>query len=108
MVDEGESQPRSLDSFKWPIIHTVAELRRLLDTPNRPTVLIAMEFSGALRSALEAQDNVALSVDFRLCKGGSMYYYMGDVRDVVGLQWWDRIYFFPPCFHQLKGDTECL
>lgn len=66
-----------------------------------------MEFTGALRTALEAQGKTALSVDFHPCEAGGMHY-RGDVRDVVGLQRWEAVYFFPPCFQQLRGDKDCL
>ncbi|KAL3926660.1 MAG: hypothetical protein SGPRY_003197, partial [Prymnesium sp.] len=94
-------------SFDWPL-RTVSECQRLLECRYiRPTILVGMEFTGALRAALEAQGKIALSVDYRAYEAGGMHY-LGDVRDIVGLQLWEAAYFSPPCFQQLRRDEDCL
>lgn len=97
---------REWGSFEWPLTQ-VADLERLFRCLHiRPTALVGMEFSGAVRLALESQGVRALSVDLRTCDVGGMHF-KGDVRLVVGLQRWDKVYLFPPCFQQCRRD-ECL
>ena len=103
-------QPDPLSSFTFPLA-SVAEVRRFIASFDRVS-LIGYEFSGAMRSALEATFDhrvreAALSVDFRPCDLGGPHY-CGDVRDVVHLTTWHRAYFFPPCFQQLRGDLDCI
>ena len=87
----------------------LTQVLALLDGPNPPTVLVGMEFSGTVRSALEALGLVALSVDFRPSLDGGLHY-QGDVRDVLALRpgHWQALYFFPNCFQQLRADVDCL
>ena len=86
---------------------TVADVERLLALPSPPTVLIGFEFSGAMRMALEQEGFVAISADLRPCEIGGLHY-LGDVRDLLVIRVWERAYFFPPCFQQLRGDLDCL
>ena len=92
-----------------PPLTDLTQVLALLDGPNPPTVLVGMEFSGAVRSALEALGLVALSVDFRPSLDGGLHY-QGDVRDVLALRpgHWQALYFFPNCFQQLRADVGCL
>ena len=86
---------------------TVAQLMQLLRSEQAPTMLVACEFSGAVRSALEREGYIAISADLRPCVVGGLHF-RGDVRDVVAATHWARIYFFPPCFQQLRADQNCL
>ena len=100
-------EQRELASFTWPLT-TIAEVRRLLDCRLiAPTDLVGFEFSGAVRSALQASGRRALSVDWRLCEIGGMHACL-DVRDVLALKRWSRVFLFPPCFQQLRADADCL
>lgn len=62
-----------------------------------------MDFTWALRSALEARGNIALSLVIRHCEADGMHN-QGDIREVVSLQLWEAAYFFPPCFQPLRGN----
>lgn len=74
LVEAGETEEISAElaewsSFDWPI-RTVEECKRLIECRDiRPSVLVDMDFTGALRSALEARGKRALSVDLRPCEG---------------------------------------
>ncbi len=59
-------------------------------------VLIACEFSGAVRRAFEALGHDVISCDLLPSDDNSPYHYQGDVRDLLGQQW-DLIIAFPPC-----------
>ena len=106
-------RPRDLDalaSFSFPLV-TVSEARRFVASFDRVS-LVGFEFSGAMRSALEANFDpqireAALSVDLRPCDIGGPHY-QGDVRDIIHLATWHRAIFFPPCFQQLRGDLDCI
>ena len=76
-------------------------------SPRRPTILVGFEFTGAMRLALESAGRRALSVDWRTCEAGGMHAVL-DVRDVVELGGWERVFLFPPCFQQLRADRDCL
>ena len=60
-------------------------------------VLVACEFSGAVRDAFLAEGHDALSCDL-LPSETSGPHYQGDVRDVLG-DGWDMMIAFPPCTH---------
>jgi hypothetical protein len=100
------ARPASPAGFSYPL-RTAADVRRLLASSTAPTILVAMEFSGSLRTALEAAGFIALSADFRECEIGGMHF-QGDVREVVGLARWKAIFFFPNCYQQLRADEDCL
>ena len=100
----------ALSSFSFPLVD-IAEVRRLIASFDRVS-LVGFEFSGAVRTALEASFDpdsreVALSVDLRPCDIGGPHY-QGDVRDILHLAVWHRALFFPPCFQQLRGDLDCI
>ena len=100
----------ALSSFTFPLVE-VSEARRFIASFERVS-LVGFEFSGAMRSALEASFDpsvreAALSVDLRPCDIGGPHY-QGDVRDVLHLAAWHRAFFFPPCFQQLRGDLDCI
>ena len=105
--ESSSAEPPSADDapFTFPL-RTVAEVVRLLASPQAPTVLVAMEFSGAMRTALAQRGIRALSVDFRESETDGMHY-VGDVRDVVHLTYWDAAYFFPSCTQIVRFD-KCL
>ena len=66
-------------------VGTDSQLQILLE---RTAELVAMEFSGSVRRALESRGWVALSADLRReCEVGGMHY-QGDVRDIVHLSQW--------------------
>ena len=99
-----------LSSFTFPLVE-VSEARRFIASFERVS-LVGFEFSGAMRSALEASFDpsvreAALSVDLRPCDIGGPHY-QGDGRDVLHLAAWHRAFFFPPCFQQLRGDLDCI
>ena len=60
-------------------------------------VLIACEYSGAVRDAFRARGHDALSCDL-LPTDAPGPHYQGDVRDVMG-QGWDLMIAHPPCTH---------
>eukprot|EP00966_Prymnesium_polylepis_P016814 388028-Prymnesium_polylepis.1 len=72
-----------------------------------PTDLVGFEFSAAMRTALERQGRVALSVDLREPDCSGMHACL-DVRVVLPLSRWERVFMFPPCFQQLRADEHCL
>lgn len=91
------------------MLTSIFEVRRLLSQPGRPSVLVGFEFSGALSRALTMEGFVVLSCDLRpLESKATHFHYQGDIRDVLPLQHWERVYFFPPCFQHLRADVECL
>ena len=92
--------------FDFPLT-TAAAVRRLLRSPDAPTVLVAMEFSGALRDALQTIGVKAISADLRSCDAGGMHF-KGDVREIVAITQWAAIFFFPNCYQQLRADVDCL
>ena len=99
--------PLTLEDFTWPIT-TVEEFIRLLGCPDlAPTDIVGFEFSGAVREELEARGRRAISVDTRDCVIGGMHAKL-DIRLVVYLKVWERAYFFPPCFQQMRCDDDCL
>ena len=99
-------QRRIYLSFEWPL-RSLAELHRLLESAIAPTHLVAYEFSGALRSALEARGRRALSVDRRESEQTGMHACM-EVQEVLHLHRWQAAFLFPNCFQQLKADEHCL
>lgn len=59
------------------------------------TALVACEFSGVVRRALEARGIAAMSCDLEPAEDGG-WHYRGDVRDVLHLGW-DLLIAHPPC-----------
>ena len=101
------TEQRLLGSFIWPLT-SLQDVRRLLSLEAiAPSDLVGFEFSGAVRSALEASGRRALSVDYRACDVGGMHAIL-DVREVLALQRWSRVFLFPPCYQQLRADADCL
>ena len=77
----------ALSSFSFPLVN-LSEVRRFIASFERVS-LVGFEFSGAMRSALEASFDpdireAALSVDLRPCNIGGPHY-QGDVRDIIHL-----------------------
>ena len=100
----------ALLSFSFPL-RSLAEVRRFIASFDRVS-LVGFEFSGAMRTALEASfdphvHEAALSADLRPCEVGGPHY-QGDVHDILHLTTWHRAFFFPPCFQQLRGDLDCI
>lgn len=60
-------------------------------------ILIACEFSGAVRDAFRAKGHNALSCDLEPSETPGPHY-QGDVRDLLNGAW-DMIVSFPPCTH---------
>lgn len=58
-------------------------------------VLVACEYSGAVRDAFRARGHDAMSCDL-LPSDGPGPHYQGDVRDIIG-QGWDLMVAHPPC-----------
>lgn len=61
-------------------------------------VLVACEFSGAVRRAFAALGHEAWSCDLLPAEDGAARHYQGDVRGVLGLGW-DLMVAHPPCQH---------
>lgn len=61
-----------------------------------PRLLVACEFSGAVREAFRARGVDAVSCDLLPAEDGSEHHYQGDVRDIIG-DGWDMMIGFPPC-----------
>lgn len=96
---------------EWPCeqdlpLTTLGQLKRLLRSSAAPTCLVGFEFSGSVRSALEAKGLRAISADLRPCELGGLHF-QGDVRPLLDITSWERAYLFPPCFQQLRRDN-CL
>ena len=102
-----EAAQAELSGFSFPLrsLDDVRRLRRCRFAA--PTDLVGFEFTGAMRRALESTGRRALSVDWRTCEAGGMHAVL-DVRDVVELGGWERVFLFPPCFQQLRADKDCL
>lgn len=62
-------------------------------------VLIACEFSGAVRDAFRERGHYAVSCDLMPAEAGGPHY-QGDVRDLIA-NWrgWDLLIAHPPCTH---------
>jgi hypothetical protein len=61
-------------------------------------VLVACEFSGAVRRAFQKRGHNAWSCDLLPAEDGSPYHLQSDVREWVDRRW-DLIIAFPPCTH---------
>ena len=94
-------------SFTWPLSSISDVLRLLSTTWLAPRDVVGFEFSGAVRTAIERQGDLALSVDLRNCPLHGMHATL-DVRMILPLQRWRRAFLFPPCYQQLRADVDCL
>ena len=61
-------------------------------------VLIACEFSGAVRDAFRARGHAAMSCDLLPTEAPGPHY-LGDVRDLLTPGRWDLMIAHPPCTH---------
>ena len=61
------------------------------------TVLVACEFSGAVRDAFSSLGHYAVSCDL-LPSETAGFHYQGDVRDILN-EGWDLMIAHPPCTH---------
>lgn len=59
-------------------------------------VLVACEYSGRVRRAMESKGHDVLSCDFEPAEDGAKNHYQGDVLDVIGEEW-DMMICHPPC-----------
>lgn len=59
-------------------------------------ILVACEYSGAVREALRALGHDAISCDLLPAEDGSIHHYHGNVFDILG-NGWDMMIAFPPC-----------
>jgi len=63
-------------------------------------ILLACEFSGAVRRAFRDRGHDAWSLDLLPAEDGSPYHYQGDVRFVLtDIREWDMMIAFQPCTH---------
>ena len=63
-------------------------------------VLIACEFSGAVRRAFLARGHFAISCDLLPPEDGdNAHHFTGDVRKIIKPGLWDMMIAFPPCTH---------
>ena len=112
MADE-QARSHALDDgptggeWCFPLTTVSQVLALLADPKHAPTDLVACEFSGALRQALERAGRRAISADWRDCEVGGMHF-RGDVRLLLTITAWERAYLFPPCSMTLRGDEDCL
>ena len=89
--------------MSWPITDA-REMKQVLEREGAPMVLIAFEFSAALRDACCRHGNLAISADWRACERGGPHF-RGDVREIVAARHWRAIYFVgPSCFQQMRHD----
>jgi hypothetical protein len=63
----------------------------------RLKVLIACEFSGAIRNEFRKLGHDAFSCDIVPSEDNSPYHYQGDVRNVIHAYKWDLMIAHPPC-----------
>jgi hypothetical protein len=104
----GSAQQPNRASAESPPIRTLEGLLSLLsDEETAPTDLVACEFSGAMRSALEREGRRAISADWRECDIGGLHF-CGDVRVILAAKQWERAYIFPPCSMTLRHDRDCI
>lgn len=63
-------------------------------------VLVACEFSGAVRQAFRARGHDAWSCDLAPAEDGSEHHYRDSIFHVLARDmWWDMMIAFPPCTH---------
>ena len=60
-------------------------------------MLVACEYSGAVRGAFRRRGHDAWSVDLLPDDTGSPWHYEADALDVIGRQTWDLLIAHPPC-----------
>ena len=96
---------QELSSFNWPI-DSLSELKRLLILPHAsPSDLAGGEFTGVVRDEnTRAHACVTLSVDLRHSLVPGVHAIL-DLRLVLRLRRWRRVYLFPPCTHQTLSNT---
>lgn len=66
-------------------------------TPLR--VLVACEYSGAVRRAFRWAGHIAFSCDLLPAEDGDSHHYQQDVRQVIKAREWDLMIAHPPCTH---------
>lgn len=71
-------------------------------------VLIACEFSGAVRRAFAARGHDAWSCDILPAEDGSNKHIVGDARDILGDGWDLLAVFHPPCTRLCKSGLRWL
>jgi site-specific DNA-cytosine methylase len=62
-------------------------------------VLVACEFSGAVRNAFRARGHDAWSCDLLPAEDGSEFHFQGDVAGLIGTTPFDLMIAHPPCTH---------
>ena len=72
-----------------------------------PRALVACEFSGVVRAALERHGWEAWSCDFHPTEAPSLFHYQGDVRDIIGHQW-DLCIMHPDCTNHVTSANRWL
>ena len=60
-------------------------------------VLVACEYSGAVRRAFRARGHDAVSCDLLPAEDGSPHHVVGDALALLNSQRWDMLIAFPPC-----------
>ena len=60
-------------------------------------VLIACEFSGAIRREFRKLGHNAISCDLVEATDNSPYHHCGDVRNIIPAYQWDLLIAHPPC-----------
>lgn len=63
----------------------------------RLNVLIACEFSGAIRREFRKLGHNAISCDLVEASDNSPYHHCGDVREIINAEQWDLLIAHPPC-----------
>lgn len=68
-------------------------------------VLVACEFSGAVRSAFRRRGHEAYSCDVRPCEDNSVYHIEDDVLNVLSVGW-DLMIAHPPCTYLTRAGAR--
>tara|TARA_Y100001973_G_scaffold106077_1_gene181917 strand:- start:434 stop:1042 length:609 start_codon:yes stop_codon:yes gene_type:complete len=71
-------------------------------------VLVACEYSGAVRRAFRALGHDAWSVDLLPSEDNSAHHVVGDALEVLRSQSWDMLIAFPPCQFLTKASARWM
>jgi len=66
-------------------------------------VLVACEYSGAVRRAFRARGHEAWSCDLLPAEDSSYYHHQGDIRDLLYSRIWDLLIAHPPCTYLCRA-----
>lgn len=69
-------------------------------------VLVACEFSGAVRRAFRALGHDAYSCDLLPSEDASLFHFVGDVLQIARMQPWDLMVAHPPCTYLTRAGAR--